>query len=132
MGPASRDEPALRERVVIGSVTEYQEQLRRSARAEKSYSQRGITPGPEQPLPHGQLDPSGVDRGYNEAGHAVESPMAEPPRTPPLPPHGRGILTPVELPGVPLAHGLAGPVFDGLAQHHARVTVQAQVPRGEA
>ena len=129
---------------MIGSVTQQWQELadlaaRRQAiaageilKADGGYASRGISEGPGEPVQPGHLEPEDLRRGYLEQGHAAESPQGEPARTPVLPPHGRGILTPVELPSTPAVAGHFGPMVHGLAQHQAQVTMRPPIPAGEA
>jgi hypothetical protein len=98
----------------------------------KDYADRGIAEGPGTPRMPGRPEPDDYRRGYLGAGHGAPSPVAQAPRTSPLPPQERGILTPVELPGTPAVAGNPGPLTDAVAVHRARVTLRPPIPGREA
>jgi hypothetical protein len=104
----------------------------RAGESRKNFADRGATPGPDEPLEPGKPEPQDYRRPYVEAGHAARSPMAEPPRTSPLPPMGRGILTPIELSGVPVVAGHEGAFTSAARVHQARVNVRPPIPGREA
>jgi hypothetical protein len=85
--------------------------------------QRGATPGPGTAPEPGTIAPEDFGRGYLDAGHAANSPMAGPPNTPPMPPIPRGVVTPVQLPGVTEHAGHGGPIMQALAAHQARAGI---------
>jgi|HubBroStandDraft_6_1064221.scaffolds.fasta_scaffold00231_25 hypothetical protein len=89
--------------------------------------------GPGRGLaPHDMPDAGAYDRPYLDAGHSAPSPQHQPPRTAPMPPEGRGILTPIELAGAPVVVGSAGPMMTTLAAHQAKATLRPAIPRGSA
>jgi hypothetical protein len=77
-------------------------------------------------------EPGAYDRPYLDAGHAAPSPQHQPPNAAPLPPQGRGILRPVELPGAPAVAGHAGPGMTSLAKHMAQAAMRPPIPPGRA
>lgn len=91
----------------------------------------GAEPGPGTfREPARPPEPQDYRRGYLDEGHAAPSPQAAPPNAAPLPPHGRGILTPAELPSAPLVAGHAGPMTTTLAAHQAKAQLRPPVPPG--
>jgi hypothetical protein len=88
--------------------------------------------GPGTSLEPGSIVPEDFQRPYVETGHASRSPLAGPPNVNPLPPEGRGILRPVELPGAPVVAGHPGPVMATLRQHQAKAQMRPVIPPGSA
>jgi hypothetical protein len=98
--------------------------------AGKAVTDRGATPGPGTSPEPGSITPEQAQRPYLQEGHASRSPLAGPPRQNPLPPAGRGILQPVELPGTPVVAGHAGPMMSTLAAHQAKAQLRPPIPPG--
>ena len=107
---------------MIGSVTQVQQEALAAEKARRAQagligrvlpegdggasaaaSARGFEDGPGEPVMPGHPEPEDFRRGYIDAGHGAESPMAEPPRHNPMPDLPRGIVTPVALPDAPVA-----------------------------
>src|SRR4029077_11569636 len=144
-GPPPRDLRNPRERVVIGSVTQVQQEAlaaekrrrkkdrpertgndpasevppavtgahdmaegRRDAMeaaepARKAYRDVGAHQGPGHRMQPGTVAPEQFSRPYMDQGHAADSPQAGPPTANPMPPRPPGVLTPIVLPGTPMA-----------------------------
>ena len=118
---------------MIGSVTEWQQQMAAIGKARGGYQERGATEGPGTCAePVTPPEPDAFSRPYDEAGHAAPSPQHEPPRQSPMPPGGRGILTPIEMPWDPAVAGNPGPLTQAMAAHQARISQSAPIPSGEA
>jgi hypothetical protein len=79
------------------------EEAAAAERAGKAFRDRGITEGPAHLAQSGHSEPQDYERPYLEAGHAAESPMAEPPRQSPITHAPPGILQPIALPAGPRA-----------------------------
>jgi hypothetical protein len=80
------------------------------------------------------IGPEDFQRPYVEAGHAARSPLAAPPRVSPLPPEGRGILTPLPQSAVVQVVG-TGPVVEAMSMHQSRAAAtmpRMPVPGGSA
>ena len=88
-------------------------------------------PGPGTSTQPGQIKPEDFRRPYVEAGHAARSPLAQPPRESPLPPAERGVVTPVQLPGMPVLAGHNGPIVQAMAAHQARAIPSRPPARGQ-
>jgi hypothetical protein len=122
---------------MIGSVSEFQRDLAAQAlqqvTAKSIPGLTGAEPGPgtfrEPASPPG---PEAYDRAYLDAGHSAPSPMHQGPNVNPLPPEGRGILRPIELPGAPAVAGHGGPVTATLAAHQAQAQLRPPIPPGRA
>jgi hypothetical protein len=96
---------------------------------------RGSRPGPGDFRQPGRVEAEDFRRPYIGEGHAAASPLAGPPNQSPMPPVGRGILTPVALPGMPTLAGSDGPIVASMAAHQARSAATAPripVPEGAA
>jgi len=128
---------------MIASVTEQWQELAAigKRRAELAGREAGTgaplnaQEGPGEPVQPGHPDPADAHRGYIESGHAAASPQHDPPNQSPLPPHGRGILTPLEMSAEALVVGHAGPLPDAMATHQARAAAMhppMPAPHGEA
>ena len=87
--------------------------------------------GPGRSMQPGQIKPEDFQRGPLGSGHAAVSPQHGAPNTSPLPPVGRGILTPVELPSVPGLAGHNGPIVQAMAAHQARAVPSRPPARGQ-
>jgi hypothetical protein len=97
-----------------------------------SDSGRGITTGPGTFTKPGAVTPEQADRPYISDGHASRSPVGGPPDVSPLPPQGRGILTPLAMPGLPAVSG-TGPIAETMARHKARaISTRPPIPGGAA
>lgn len=55
------------------------------------------------PMPPEAVTPGRFRRPYDAAGHAAESPQADPPNVSPIPTLPAGVPVPIALPGAPLA-----------------------------
>jgi hypothetical protein len=75
--------------------------------AAKSFEQRGVHAGPGEGTMPGHPQPAQFDRGYLEAGHAAESPQAEPARQNPMPMMHHRVL-----PDQPMAAAIPQHVID--------------------
>jgi hypothetical protein len=98
--------------------------------ARKAISDIGCTDGPGMfGEPHDMPPAGSYDRPFLDAGHSAPSPQHGPPNTSPMPPQGRGILTPLEQSPVPVVAGpgLNGPIAATMAAHQARAS--ATMPR---
>jgi hypothetical protein len=91
--------------------------------ARKAISDIGCTDGPGVfGEPHDMPPAGAYDRPYLGGGHSAASPMHQGPNANPLPPEGRGILTPLpqSAEAVVAGPGINGPVMQGMAAHQAR------------
>jgi hypothetical protein len=91
--------------------------------ARKAISDIGCTDGPGVFGEPYDMPPAGSwDRPYLGAGHSAPSPMHQGPNANPLPPEGRGILSPLpqSAEAVVAGPGINGPVMQGMAAHQAR------------
>ena len=89
---------------MIGSVTQIQQEALAAEKARRAQAgligrvvpegdggesaaaaARGFEDGPGEPVMPGHPEPEDFRRGYIDAGHGAESPMAEPPRHNPMP-----------------------------------------------
>jgi hypothetical protein len=98
--------------------------------ARKAIAGLEAEPGPGTFREPGTIGPEDFQRPYVETGHASRSPTAAPPNVNPLPPEGRGILRPIELPGTPVVVGHPGPMAATLAAHQAKVQLRPRSRRG--
>jgi hypothetical protein len=84
--------------------------------ARKAFADRGISEGSGRPTLPGHVEAEDFRRGYLEAGRCAESPMAEPPRTNPVPaPYGRGVPVPIALPGAAVAASVPAHITQALS-----------------
>jgi hypothetical protein len=98
--------------------------------ARKAIADIGCEPGPGVfGEPHDMAPAGSYDRPYLHDGTAAPSPMHQAPNPNPLPPEGRGILTPLpqSAEAVVAGPGLNGPIMQGMAAHQARAG--ATMPR---
>jgi hypothetical protein len=105
--------------------------------ASKAIRDIGATDGPGRftEPEDGMPEPDHFDRRYLSEGHAAASPQQGPPNVSPLPPEGRGILTPLPQSPVPAVAGHAGPITDTIKMHAARAAAEMPrmpIPRGSA
>jgi hypothetical protein len=84
--------------------------------AAKSFTERGITAGPGEPLdPARPAQPAAYDRSYVAEGHAAESPMAAPPTQNPQPNWPTGVPVPVRLGDVPVVGHVSASIAASLS-----------------
>jgi hypothetical protein len=106
--------------------------------ARKAIADIGCTDGPGMfGEPHDMAPAGSYDRPYLGDGHSAASPMHQAPNPNPLPPEGRGILSPLpqSAEAVVAGPGVNGPIMQGLADHQARAAStmpRMPMPRGSA
>lgn len=103
--------------------------------ARKAIAGLEADPGPGSFREPGAIEPQQFSRPYLDTGHSAASPQHGPPNLSPMPPEGRGILTPLELSAEPVVVGSAGPITASMAQHRARAAASMPsmpIPRGAA
>jgi hypothetical protein len=99
----------------------------------KAVTDCGAEPGPGPGTftePVTSPGPEAYERPYLHDGRSAPSPQHGPPNVSPLPPEGRGILRPIELPGAPAVAGHAGPAMTALAAHQAQAQLRPPIPPG--
>jgi len=101
--------------------------------ASKGVGHLEAEPGPGHGMaPQDMPDASRYSRPYLDAGHSAPSPMHQPPNAAPMPPEGRGILTPLEMAAAPVVAGNPGPMTASMAAHQAKAQMRPLIPRGSA
>lgn len=71
--------------------------------SQKGFAERGAVEGPGHNDEPGHAEAGDFRRGYIDAGHAADSPQAEPPRRNPMHHGAPGVLQPIVLPDAPFA-----------------------------